>query len=53
MAGRLPKSKKNKPIDPKNKAAADEWMEVIGKEYDTIKNACRINSLKKGRIVNA
>lgn len=52
MAGRLPKSKKNKPIDPINKAVADEWMETIGKEYDTIKNACRINSLKKGREWN-
>ena len=52
MAGRLPKSEKNKPIDPNNKAVADEWMAVIGKEYETIKNACRVNSLKKGREWN-
>ena len=52
MAGRLPKSEKNKPIDPKNKAVADEWMKVIGNEYDIIKNACRVNSLKKGREWN-
>lgn len=50
--GRLSKEAKNTPIDPNKRATADIWMETIGREYDTIKDACRINSLKKGRDWN-
>lgn len=50
--GRLSKEAKNAPIDPNKRATADKWMETIGREYDTIKEACRINSLKKGRDWN-
>ena len=50
--GRLSKEEKAKPISPENQADADLFMETIGREYDTIKDACRINSLKKGREWN-
>lgn len=50
--GRLSKEAKNAPIDPNKRATAHKWMETIGREYDTIKDACRINSLKKGRDWN-
>lgn len=52
MAGRLSKEAKNRPIDPQKRAVADEWMALIGREYDTIKEACRVNSLKQGREWN-
>lgn len=52
MAGRLSKEAKNAPIDPEKRAVADEWMTLIGNEYEKIKEACRINSLKQGREWN-
>lgn len=44
--GRLSHADKEKPVDPVLRAVADKWMETIGREYEDIKNACRINAHK-------
>lgn len=45
--GRLSKEEKLKPLDPINEAMAEVFLEKIGKVYNDIKEACRINSKKR------